>query len=216
MAYPGTFAFGRNGSSATSYQFNGDVNVSFENTGDVNLKNASGLKIFNGSTNNIAIQAPTLSGSYTLTLPTTSGTDGYVLKTDGSGTTSWVDVTAVSDAILDADLRDSGLMKKASAGTYEIATADTDYQSVPSEGAFADGDKTKLDYITVGAAIDLGDAVLTTTSDVSDASFVDTDDTFDSATDNLVPSQLAVKTYDSQRKAAVYVDQSKFLSFTQV
>ena len=136
LAYPGTFAFGRNGSSATSYQFNGDVtNVSFENTGDVNLKNASGLKIFNGSTNNIAIQAPTLSGSYTLTLPTTSGTDGYVLKTDGSGTTSWVDVTAVSDALLDSDFSDadSGLMKKASAGTYEIATADTDYQSVPSK-----------------------------------------------------------------------------------
>ena len=211
LAYPGTFAFGRNGSSATSYQFNGDVtNVSFENTGDVNLKNASGLKIFSGSTNNIAIQAPTLSGSYTLTLPTTSGTDGYVLKTDGSGTTSWVDVTAVSDAILDSDFTaDSGLMKKTGAGTYAIASSQTDYQVPPAEMPFADGDKTKLDRITVSSDVDLDNAIYTSTDNVSSASFVDTDDTFDSATDNLVPSQLAVKTYvDSQTKAAVFVDQS--------
>lgn len=212
LAYPGTFAFGRNGSSATSYQFNGDVtNVSFENTGDVNLKNASGLKIFNGSTNNIAIQAPTLSGSYTLTLPTTSGTDGYVLKTDGSGTTSWVDVTAVSDALLDSDFSDadSGLMKKASAGTYEIATADTDYQSVPSEGAFADGDKTKLDYITVGAAINLGQAVLTGDTDISGASFVVDEDDMTSDLDTKVPTQQSVKAYvDSHVKTAIYSDAS--------
>jgi hypothetical protein len=212
LAYPGTFVFGRNGSSTTSYQFNGDVtNVSFENTGDVSLKNASGLKIFNGSTNNIAIQAPTLSGSYTLTLPTTSGTDGHVLKTDGSGTTSWVDVTAVSDAILDADFsnEDSGLMKKTGAGTYAIATADTDYQSVLPDGPFQTGDKDKLDYITVNADVNLNQAVFTTTSDVSSAQFVDTDDTFDSATDNLVPSQLAVKTYvDSHVKTAIYSDAS--------
>ena len=212
LAYPGTFAFGRNGSSATSYQFNGDVtNVSFENTGDVNLKNASGLKIFNGSTNNIAIQAPTLSGSYTLTLPTTSGTDGYVLKTDGSGTTSWVDVTAVSDAILDADFddEDSGLMKKTGAGTYAIATADTDYQSVLPDGPFQTGDKDKLDLITVNAAVILDDAVLTTDTDISEADFVVDEDEMESDSATKVPTQQSVKAYvDSHVKTAIYSDAS--------
>ena len=211
LAHDGSvFQFGKNGSNPANYKFNSDVGtVTFDNTTDVELKNAGGLKLFDGS-NSIAVKSPSLSGSYTLTLPNSSGTDGHVLKTDGSGNTSWVDVTAVSDAILDSDFSgSSGLMKKASAGNYEIATANTDYQLPPSEGAFANGDKTKLDYITVGSAINLGQAILTTTSDVSSASFVDTDDTFGSPTNNLVPSQLAVKTYvDSQTKAAVFVDQS--------
>jgi hypothetical protein len=205
-----TFEFGKNGNGSANYKFNSDVGtVTFDNTTDVELKNAGGLKLFNGS-NSIAVKSPSLSGSYTLTLPNSSGTDGYVLKTDGSGTTSWVDVTAVSDAILDTDFSGaSGLMKKVSAGTYAIAEADTDYQSVLSEGAFVDGDKTKITRITVSSNVNLDNAVFTTTSDVSSASFVDTDDTFGSPTNNLVPSQLAVKTYvDSQTKAAVFVDQS--------
>ena len=206
-----TFEFGKNGAGSANYKFNSDVGtVTFDNTTDVELKNAGGLKIFNSS-NSVSIQSPSLASSYTLTLPNSSGTDGYVLKTDGSGTTSWVDVTAVSDALLDSDFSDadSGLMKKASAGTYEIATADTDYQSVPSEGAFADGDKTKLDYITVGAAIDLGDAVLTTDTDISGASFVVDEDDMTSDLDTKVPTQQSVKAYvDSHVKTAIYSDSS--------
>ena len=205
-----TFEFGKNGNGSANYKFNSDVGtVTFDNTTDVELKNAGGLKLFNGS-NSIAVKSPSLSGSYTLTLPNSSGTDGYVLKTDGSGTTSWVDVTAVSDAILDTDFSGaSGLMKKVSAGTYAIAAADTDYQSVLSEGAFVDGDKTKITRITVSSNVNLDNAVFTTTSDVSSASFVDTDDTFGSPTNNLVPSQLAVKTYvDSHVKTAIYSDAS--------
>lgn len=38
--------------------------------------------------------------------------------------------------------------------TMVDAVADTDYQSVPAEGAFADGDKTKLDGIETGATAD--------------------------------------------------------------
>jgi hypothetical protein len=36
-----------------------------------------------------AVAAPTLGASWTLTLPTTGGTNGYALTTNGSGTTSW-------------------------------------------------------------------------------------------------------------------------------
>lgn len=44
------------------------------------------------ASNYVAIQTPaTLSGNYTLTLPTTDGLIGQVLQTDGSGVLSWVD-----------------------------------------------------------------------------------------------------------------------------
>lgn len=64
-----------------------------------------GNKTFNGSiqtntsvilqdpgvgTNTITVQAPTLAGDYTLTLPTTDGNNDQVLRTDGSGVLSWV------------------------------------------------------------------------------------------------------------------------------
>lgn len=41
----------------------------------------------------------------------------------------------------------NGIVKADGAGAISAAIADTDYQSVPLEGAFVDGDKTKLDGI---------------------------------------------------------------------
>jgi hypothetical protein len=49
------------------------------------------LKIADGSSNYISITAPSISGDYTLTLPTTDGTSNYCLITDGSGNLSWDD-----------------------------------------------------------------------------------------------------------------------------
>jgi hypothetical protein len=43
---------------------------------------------------------------------------------------------------------------KGDGSTVSAAVADTDYQSVPAEGAFADGDKTKLDGIETAATAD--------------------------------------------------------------
>jgi hypothetical protein len=41
-------------------------------------------------TNKVTIAAPSsLSSNYTLTLPDSAGTSGYVLSTDGTGVTSW-------------------------------------------------------------------------------------------------------------------------------
>ena len=50
----------------------------------------AGIKINGGGINNVTIDSPTLAGSYTITLPADGGTNGYVLSTNGSGTTSWV------------------------------------------------------------------------------------------------------------------------------
>lgn len=49
-----------------------------------------------GSGNKIGVQPPSLSGSWNLTLPTTSGSLGQILSTDGSGNTDWIDVTGGS------------------------------------------------------------------------------------------------------------------------
>lgn len=60
-----------------------------------------------GDTSVITIQAPSLAGDWTLTLPADAGSAGFVLSTDGSGVTTWVapssngillDKTAYTDA----------------------------------------------------------------------------------------------------------------------
>jgi len=38
----------------------------------------------------VTVQPATAAGTWSLTLPTTPGTSGYLLSTDGSGVTSWV------------------------------------------------------------------------------------------------------------------------------
>jgi hypothetical protein len=47
----------------------------------------------------------------------------------------------------------SGIVKADGDGNISAAVADTDFQSVPSEGAFEDGDKSKLDGIEAGADV---------------------------------------------------------------
>lgn len=54
---------------------------------------ASGSIALRGGTNStdISLQAPASPSAYTLTLPTTAGSNNQVLKTDGSGNLSWLD-----------------------------------------------------------------------------------------------------------------------------
>jgi len=60
---------------------------------------------------------------------------------------------AAVGAIMDSDFSTNGIMERTADGAYTTATADVDFQSVPSEGAFADGDKTKLDGIEASADV---------------------------------------------------------------
>nr|BDT30199.1 hypothetical protein BHI3_36650 [Bacteriovorax sp. HI3] len=54
------------------------------------------LLLKDSGTNHVEIKAPsTVTSTYTLTLPSTAGTNNYVLKTDGTGILSWV---AMNDA----------------------------------------------------------------------------------------------------------------------
>jgi hypothetical protein len=101
----------------------------------------------------------------------------------------------------------TGLVKADGAGNISAAVADTDYQSVPSEGAFEDGDKTKLDAIEAGA--DVTDATNVTAagalmdSEVTNLAAVKAFDPDDYATPTDLSDGLALK---------VDIDGSKVLS----
>ena len=95
-----------------------------------------------------------------ITMASTETVDGRDLSVDGTkldGIEALADVTDAtnvnaveSDPIVGAI---NGIVKANGAGVIAVAVADTDYQDVLAEGAFADGDKTKLDGIATGATV---------------------------------------------------------------
>lgn len=50
---------------------------------------ANTLKMYGSSSGSIVVQTAAAAGSWTMTLPTSAGTSGYVLTTDGAGVTTW-------------------------------------------------------------------------------------------------------------------------------
>ncbi|KKS68424.1 MAG: hypothetical protein UV38_C0002G0293 [candidate division TM6 bacterium GW2011_GWE2_42_60] len=78
----GTISLNQSVATTSAPTFTG---VTLANQGQLKLYEATG-----GGTNFAAIQAPAALGAdYTLTLPTTAGTNGYALTTNGSGVLSW-------------------------------------------------------------------------------------------------------------------------------
>ena len=88
-----------------------------------------------------------VSNSISISQATTS-TNGYLSSTDWNTFNN--KVSAETDPIVGAI---NGLVKADGAGTIAAAVEDTDYQGVLAEGAFVDGDKTKLDGIESGADV---------------------------------------------------------------
>lgn len=89
-------------STANLLVFNGSVNsnipVNTNTTYDLGSSTLGFRSLYIGgsSTFTVRILGGTQSASYTLTLPVSGGTNGYVLKTDGLGTTSWVDPSSLT------------------------------------------------------------------------------------------------------------------------
>lgn len=87
--------FGASGQTYPLLEFRdytgGTVYSYFDATGNLYLNAQTDIRFADAdSSNYAAIQAPTtIATNYTLTLPTTAGTNNYVLKTDGSGNLSW-------------------------------------------------------------------------------------------------------------------------------
>ncbi len=67
-------------------------------TGDISIDNEQTLKLLELTGGNfVALKAPSaLSGDFTYTLPSSYGTNGYVLSTNGSGSLSWISAAAGS------------------------------------------------------------------------------------------------------------------------
>lgn len=85
-------ASGQTGNLLTLRDYLGTTTYSyFDATGNLYLNAQNDVRFADAdSSNYAAIQAPaTIATNYTLTLPTTAGTNNYVLKTNGSGTLSW-------------------------------------------------------------------------------------------------------------------------------
>ncbi len=84
------------GGSNTQVQYNssgslaGSANLTFDGS-NLQIGSQGDLRLADSdSSNYVALQSPaTLSGNYTLTLPTTDGDANQVLTTDGSGVLSW-------------------------------------------------------------------------------------------------------------------------------
>ena len=99
----------------------------------------------------VSLKAPnTLSASWVMTLPTSGGTSGYVLQTDGSGGTSWQPVTA-SPAGSTGQLQynNGGVL----AGTSGITT-DGSNLLIDSQGDLRMGDGTN--YLAFQAPASIG------------------------------------------------------------
>jgi hypothetical protein len=65
----------------------------------ITLASSKALILTDNTTHTVTVKATNSTTSYTLSLPTTAGTNGYVLQTDGSGNTSWVTQTSGSGTV---------------------------------------------------------------------------------------------------------------------
>ena len=73
----------------TTFYSSGNVTASLITAGTNSTRQVQLFDPAAGSSHKITIAAPTLSADYTMTFPTTIGSSGFVLTTDGAGTLSW-------------------------------------------------------------------------------------------------------------------------------
>jgi hypothetical protein len=67
------------------------------------------LKLAGGTSGVVTVQPNATAGTWTMTLPTTAGTNNFVLTTDGTGVTSWQPASASSGIILNSTAISGGV-----------------------------------------------------------------------------------------------------------
>lgn len=130
----------------------GDQQGSIDNAGGLvmdgevrgaTIYGTTSLKVKSGvGTSAITIQSQTGS-DWTLTLPADDGTDGYVLKTNGSGVTSWVSVSGAGGATTALDNLASVAINTSlisdSDNTDDLGDATHDWRNLYLQGAIYSG-----------------------------------------------------------------------------
>jgi hypothetical protein len=108
--------------SATGTAVSGNANVT-ASTGALTLGvagTAAGSVVLSGSASGtVTINTAAAAGAWTMTLPTTAGTAGQVLKTDGTGITSWqADSAAAGGATTQVQYNNAGSLAGAAGFTF--------------------------------------------------------------------------------------------------
>ena len=119
---------------------------------------------FAGSTSGlVTVQPAAAAGTWTLTLPTSAGTDGYVLSTDGSGVTTWSAVTS----LVAADTWDYDDFVDTMSLDANLITNQTTYTSTHNyTGTTTTGFTYNADSVTTASAVEISADGLTTGSGV--------------------------------------------------
>jgi hypothetical protein len=131
---PGGGGGGVPGGSPTQVQFNssgafgGDVGFTYGGNGKAALGSVGSgtggaLSLKGNTSGTVALAAAPAAGAWTMQLPTTPGSPGFVLNTDGSGHTSWVAVGAGNLTFATADV------------TYHVTATGNDTTGDGSVGA---------------------------------------------------------------------------------
>lgn len=110
----------------------------FLSAGNLLLKNGLNLEDPGAGTNTISLIAPTLVSSYTLALPTTVGTNGYALTTDGTSASTWTSPASFVGLTTKGDLlgHTGAALTRLAVGTYgQVLLADSSASSGLAWGA---------------------------------------------------------------------------------
>lgn len=151
---------------------NADVVLQANGTGiarsttHLQIDNANSLRLADSSGNPnayVALQAPSTAGGFTLTLPTSTGTAGYVLSTDGSGNLSWDSVAvSVTDQISDSSTYYPTLTTSTSGNVTEVSTSSTKLSYQPSTGTLTVNNLTASNTLQASTITETSSMVLKT------------------------------------------------------
>ena len=99
---------------------------------------------FDGTTSGtVTVQPAATAGTWSLTLPTTAGSNGYLLQTNGSGVTQWADASGFADTaitptlaspydVIASDASKRFVMNSTSTGAIQLLAANT--SGIPTNG----------------------------------------------------------------------------------